>query len=76
MKKNNDGCFQIKQRLHLLLFEAFKLVFNTTRKITVDKELYAQFGVSSKADIQKVIDFFSFSGHHPLIGLKNIQYSG
>ena len=76
MKKNNDGCFQIKQRLHLLLFEAFKLIFDTNRKITVDKELYAQFGVSSKADIQKVIDFFSFSGYHPLIGLKNIQYSG
>ena len=75
IKTNLDGCFQIKQRLHLLLFEAFKLVFNTNRKITVDKELYAQFGVSSKSDIQNVINFFSFSGHHPLVGLKNIQYS-
>jgi hypothetical protein len=59
----------------LLLFEAFRLVFNTTRKITVDKELYAQFGVSSKADIQGVINYFSFSGHHPLVGNKSIQYS-
>lgn len=75
MKKNNDGCFQIKQRLHILLFEAFKLVFNTDRKITVDKGLYMQFGVSSKSDIQSVINFFSFSGFHPLVGLKNIQYS-
>ena len=75
MKKNNDGCFQIKQRLHLLLFEALKIVFNTTRKITVDKELYAQFSVSSKSDVQNVINFFSFSGHQPLIGLKNVQYS-
>ncbi len=75
MKKNNDGCFQIKQRLHILLFEAFKLVFNTDRKITVDKGLYAQFGVSSKSDIQSVINFFSFSGYHHLVGLKSIQYS-
>lgn len=65
----------MKQRLHLLMFEAFKLVFNTTRKITIDQELYAQFGVSSRADIQEVINFFSFSGNHPLFGLKAIQYT-
>ena len=88
IKTNLDGCFQIKQKLHLLLFEAFKLVFNTNRKITgfapqipqrgirgLEKEFYAQFGVSSKSDIQNVINFFSFSGYHPLVGLKNIQYS-
>lgn len=75
MKCNKDACFQIKQRLHLNLFEAFKLVFNTDRKITRDKLLYMQFSVSSKADIQNVINFFSFEGHHPLIGLKNIKYS-
>lgn len=74
IKKNNDGCFQIKQRLHILLFEAFKLVFNTDRKITVDKELYAQFGVSSKSDIQSVINFFSFSGYHSLVGRRLIEY--
>lgn len=74
MKKNNDGCFQLKQRIHTNLFEAFKLVFNTNRKIEIEKELYNQFGVSSKNDIQKVIDFFSFSGIHPLVGLKGIQY--
>ena len=74
MKCNKDACFQIKQRLHTNLFEAFKLVFNTDRKITLDKLLYMQFSVSSKADIQNVINFFSFEGHHPLIGLKSIQY--
>jgi hypothetical protein len=74
MKINNDGCFQIKQRIHVLLFEAFKLVFDTNRKIDTEKGLYNQFAVSSKADIQRVINFFSFSGLHPLIGLKNIQY--
>ena len=74
VKKNNDGCFQLKQRVHVMLFEAFKLVFKTNRKIDTEKGLYNQFSVSSKADIQTVIDFFSFSGLHPLIGLKNIQY--
>jgi hypothetical protein len=36
--------------------------------------LYNQFSVSSKTDIQTVMNFFSFSGLHPLIGLKGIQY--
>lgn len=74
VKKNNDGCFQLKQRVHVMLFEAFKLVFNTSRKIETEKCLFNQFTVSSKADIQTVINFFSFSGLHPLIGLKCIQY--
>ena len=74
IKKNNEGCFQLKQRMHILLFEAFKLIFETNRKISIEKDLYNQFSVSSKTDIQKVINFFSFSGFHPLIGLKGIQY--
>lgn len=74
VKNNNDGCFQLKQRLHTNLFEAFKLVFNTNRKVSVDKGLYNQFAVSSLKDIQTVINFFSYSGHHPLVGLKTIQY--
>lgn len=74
MKSNNDGCFQIKQRIHVLLFEAFKLVFNTNIKIDIEKGLYNQFSVCSKTDIQTVINFFSFNGLHPLIGLKSIKY--
>jgi hypothetical protein len=74
VKMNNDGCFQLEQRIHTLLFEAFKLVFNTKRNIIIEKDMFNQFSVSSKTDIQTVINFFSFSGFHPLIGLKNIQY--
>ena len=74
VKNNNDGCFQLRQRVHIFLFEAFKIVFKTGRKIGIDKGIYSQFSVSSKSDIQTVINFFSFEGHHPLIGLKNIQY--
>ena len=56
------------------MFEAFKLVFTTNRKIDATNN-YSQFSVSSKSDIQKVINFFSFSGLHPLVGLKYIQYA-
>jgi hypothetical protein len=73
IKNNNDGCFQLKQRIHTNLFEAFKLIFNTSRKIDTTNN-FNQFGVSSKSDIQTVINFFSFEGLHPLIGLKYIQY--
>ncbi len=73
IKSNDDGCFQLKQRTHYELFEALKLVFNTNRKITSNNG-FSQFGVSSKSDIQNVINFFSLSGFHPLVGLKLIQY--
>ncbi len=78
MKVNNDGCFQIKQKIISLkdreLFESFKLLFKTQRSLSIESDKYIQFSVSSKNDIQTVIDFFSFSGLHPLIGLKSIQY--
>lgn len=74
VKNNDDACFSLKQRVHSMLFEAFKLVFETNRKIVTEKGIYNQFSVSSKADIQRVINFFSFSGHHPLVGLKCIKY--
>ena len=74
VKNNDDGCFQLKQRVHVMLFEAFKLVFETNRKINIEKGLNNQFSVCSKADIQRVINFFSFSGFHPLIGRRLIEY--
>lgn len=74
IKSNNDGCFQLKQRMHTELFEAFKLIFNSNRKIDSTNN-YSQFSVTSINDIQKVINFFSFSGLHPIMGLKYIQYS-
>jgi serine/threonine-protein kinase RIO1 len=74
IKSNSDGCFQIKQRLHAELFEAFKLIFDTDRAIDISESVYMQFSVSSRKDIQKVINFFSYSGVHALVGLKGIQY--
>jgi hypothetical protein len=74
IKSSDEGCFQLKQKIHVGLFEAFKLVFNTNRNIDIEKGNYNQFSVSSKIDVQNVINFFSLSGLHPLVGLKNIQY--
>lgn len=73
-KSNGDACFQLRQRKHLLLFEAFKLQFGTNRSITTEKDLYHLLSLSSKEDIQQVITFFSFSGLHPLLGHQLIRY--
>lgn len=77
IKTNNDACFSLKQKLQSSeLFEAINLVFNSKRKITVNKGHYQfQFTVSSKSDIQQVINFFSFSGHHSLLGNKLLIYN-
>lgn len=74
IKKNLEACFQLKQRTHINLFEAIKLIFNTNRKLIFENNKYCQFSVSSKSDIQTVINFFSFSGLHPLTGSKLIEY--
>jgi hypothetical protein len=75
MKNNNDACFQLRQRIDINLFEAFKFVFQTKRKIETNKNnLYCLFSVSSKTDIQNVINYFSFSGNHPLLGYQLMQY--
>jgi hypothetical protein len=69
-----QASFQLKHSIDTNLFNTFKCIFNTKRNIYTEKNLYNQFSVSSRVDIQKVINFFSFSGLHPLVGLKNIQY--
>lgn len=59
IKNNGAGCFQLRQQIHIKLFEAFKLIFKTKRKIGIDKNnLYCLFSVSFKRDIQEVINFF------------------
>lgn len=73
MKNNKDICFSLKQRTHELLFEAFKILFDTKVKIN-NFNGYSQFMVSSIKDIQTVVNFFSFSDLHPLVGYKLTQY--
>lgn len=74
VKSNLDACFEIRQRSHPELFLAFNLLFKSTRKIGIEQGKYAKFSVSSKANIQEVINFFSFSSNPPLIGTKLPQY--
>lgn len=75
VKNNGDHCFSLKQRIHTDLFEALKLIFKTSIKVEIQDNKYNQFTVSSKKDIQTVINFFSFSGLQPMVGLKNISYA-
>jgi len=74
IKNNKDICFSLRQRTHLLLFEAFKIVFDTNTK-GENSGNHSKFIVSSIKDIQKVVEFFSFSGLHPLMGYKLTQYN-
>jgi hypothetical protein len=73
VKNNKDICFSLKQRTHKLLFEAFKIIFDTKVKIDTS-EGYSKFIISSVKDIQNVVNFFSFSNLHPLVGYKLTQY--
>ena len=74
MKNNNDICFSLKQRTHKLLFESFKIIFDT--QVSIDNsDNYSKFMVSSIKDIENVVKFFSFSNLHPLIGYKLTQYN-
>ena len=75
IKSNLDACFEIRQRIHSNLFEAFKLLFNSSRKIGIEKMKYAKFSVSSKKDIQSVINFFSLDPNLFLLGYKLEQYN-
>lgn len=74
-KNNGDACFQIHHRTVLPLFEALKILFQTTRKLGYDNDgKYIQLSVSSKKDIRRVVDFFS-STCPILAGHKLIQYN-
>jgi LAGLIDADG endonuclease/Cytochrome b/b6/petB len=75
IKNNKEAYFQLKHRTEKFLFNAIKLKFRTNRKLYLDvNNLYCQFSISKKKDVQNVIKFFSFSGNHPLIGLKLLSY--
>lgn len=74
VKGSGEFFFSLTQRNHTLLFDAFKLVFDTSRVIGGGDTPYMKFAVSSVRDLEKVVNFFSFSGLHPLVGNKRAQY--
>lgn len=71
-KNNKDICFQLKQKYNFELFNDIKLFFNLNKGISINKNKYIQLTVSSKKDIQTIIDFFD---KYPLLGYKLIQYN-
>lgn len=73
IKKNGDAVFSIKQREHVILFELIKEVFNTNIKIDTHGG-FSKFAVTSKKDIQNVINIFNDKNLEPLRGNKKIQY--
>jgi hypothetical protein len=74
MKATLELFFTITQRSHDTLFSAFQLLFDTTRAIDNSEQGYSKFNVSSVKDLVKVVEFFSYSNHHPLVGYKKAQY--
>lgn len=74
IKSSGEHFFSLRQRSHPTLFEAFKLVFKTNRKIEDDGK-HIKFSVSSTKDLINVVTFFSNSGLHSLLGLKADQYN-
>lgn len=73
-KSSGEFFFSVRQRTHHILFIAFSVIFDTSRKIDISSIGYSQFTVSSVKDLGKVISFFSFSNVHPLVGYKKSQY--
>lgn len=74
IKSSGEFFFTVRQRTHVQLFIAFSLMFGNARKIDTSTTGHSQFSVSSVKDLKRVIDFFSFSGVHPLVGYKKSQY--
>lgn len=74
IKASGEFFFSLRQRPHLLLFQAFKLVFNTNNTIDTHGH-YMKLGMSSVKDLTNVIQFFSYSGNHPLLGAKLDSYN-
>jgi hypothetical protein len=77
IKSNGDCCFQLKHETPTGLVESILNVLDIHNNIYLEKSLtnnYNVIRITCDEDIQKIINFFSFKGLHPLVGLKYIQY--
>lgn len=74
IKASGELFFNLTQRSHVILFEALKLLFNTTRKVDNTYKGYSKLSSSSVKDLTNVVNFFSYSDLHPLVGYKKLQY--
>jgi hypothetical protein len=64
---------QMSRDSHNTLFLAIKLRLGTHVNLQFRSDAVF-LNLTSKADLESVIDFFSFSGNHPLMGLKLVSY--
>lgn len=71
VKRNKDICFQIKQKYNFELIKCIRKILNISKGISINKDKYIQFSVSSKKDIQKIVDFFN---QYQLLGNKLKSY--
>lgn len=69
-KKNKDICFQIKQKYNNNLMNYIPIYLNTSKGISINKNKYIQYTVSSKKDIDTIVKYFTNKNNHPLIGYK------
>lgn len=74
IKKNNDACYQLKQKYNFELFKSIKKIFNINKGISINNNKYIQLTISSKINIQKVINLFNDKDYY-LLGYKCIQYN-
>lgn len=55
--------------------KAIHLMFKSRRAIYYSsKDNTYLVRIGAKEDVQKIVDFFSFDNHHPLIGFKKDSY--
>jgi LAGLIDADG endonuclease len=75
IKSQGSYHFNIPQRggdNHLVLFDAFNLAFGTSKNVKAEE--YITFHLSTIKELEAAVRFFSFSGLHPLLGLKLFKY--
>jgi hypothetical protein len=65
----------LSQKGNKVLIESIYLMFKPSRAIyySIKNKVYLV-RMSSVKDVQKVINFFSFENHYPLIGYKKDSY--
>lgn len=75
VQANKEICFSLGQKGNKVLIESIYLKFKPSRAIYYsEKNKVYLIRMSSLRDIQKVINFFSFENHYPLIGYKKDSY--
>jgi hypothetical protein len=75
IQANKEIGFSVGQKGNSILMEAIYLLFKPSRKIYYSEKNNAYLvRMTAVKDIQKVINFFSFENHYPLIGLKKESY--